>query len=59
MEIIKDKNTTVLIAGNGKVIVRRHDSMEMGERVYLGVDYSTGMPREDKPEYYEETKLAE
>ena len=26
----------------------------MGEIIYLGIDYSTGEPREDKAEYYEE-----
>ena len=26
----------------------------MGKIIYLGIDYSTGEPREDKAEYYEE-----
>ena len=30
----------------------------MGEIIYLGIDYSTGEPREDKAEYYEERKHA-
>ena len=28
----------------------------MGEIIYLGIDYSTDEPREDKAEYYEEIK---
>ena len=38
----------------GYTFVRIHDGFEMGEEIYLGIDYSTGEPREDKPEYYKE-----
>ena len=38
----------------GYTFVRIHDGFEMGDTIYLGVDYSTGVPREDKPEYYRE-----
>ena len=29
---------------------------EMGKTIHLGIDHSTGEPREDKAEYYEEIK---
>ena len=32
------------------------DGFIMGKIIYLGIDYSTGEPREDKAEYYEEVK---
>lgn len=38
----------------GMTFVRIHDGFEMGEEIYLGIDYSTGEPREDLPEYYKE-----
>ena len=38
----------------GKTYRRIHDGFIMGNEIYLGVDYSTGEPREDIPEYYEE-----
>ena len=41
-------------AQTGKVFRRIHDGFVMGNEIYLGIDYSTGEPREDKPEYYEE-----
>ena len=43
-----------ITASEGMTFVRIHDSFEMGEVIYLGVDYSTGEPREDKPEHYRE-----
>lgn len=33
---------------------RLHDGFIIGNEIDLGVDYSTGEPREDKVEYYEE-----
>ena len=38
----------------GYVFRRIHDSHVMGSVVELGVDYSTGAPRQDLPEYYEQ-----
>ena len=32
------------------------DGFILGEIIYLGIDYSTGEPREDKAEYYKEIK---
>ena len=43
-----------ITAESGYTFVRIHDGFEMGEEIYLGIDYSTGEPREDKPEYYKE-----
>ena len=43
-----------ITASEGMTFVRIHDGFEMGKEIYLGIDYSTGEPREDKPEYYEE-----
>ena len=36
-----------------------HDGFIMGEIIYLGIDYSTGEPREDKAEYYEEVATSD
>lgn len=41
-------------AKDGKVFRRIHDGFIMGSVIYLGIDYSTGTPREDKEQYYEE-----
>ncbi len=41
-------------AKEGFTFKRIHDGFIMGEVIYLGIDYSTGEPREDKAEYYEE-----
>jgi hypothetical protein len=43
-----------ITAQEGKVFRRIHDGFVMGTEIYLGIDYSTGEPREDLPEYYEE-----
>lgn len=43
-------------AKEGFTFKRIHDGFMMGEIIYLGIDYSTGEPREDKAEYYEEVK---
>jgi uncharacterized protein YegJ (DUF2314 family) len=43
-------------AKEGFTFKRIHDGFIMGEIIYLGIDYSTGEPREDKAEYYEEVK---
>ena len=46
-----------ITAESGYTFVRIHDSFEMGEEIYLGIDYSTGEPREDLPEYYNEVLI--
>ena len=46
----------IITAREGFTFRRIHDGFIMGETIYLGIDYSTGEPREDKEEYYEEIK---
>lgn len=47
MTLIKTQNTN-------RVFRRIHDGFIMGKEIVLGKDYSTGIEREDLPEYYEE-----
>ena len=46
------QENNIIRADEGMTFVRIHDGFEMGEEIYLGIDYSTGEPREDLPEYY-------
>ena len=46
-----------LIADEGKTFIRIHDSYDMGNGIQLGIDTSTGEPRDDKPEYYKEVLI--
>jgi hypothetical protein len=39
-------------AAEGKIFVRIHDGFKMSNEITLGYDYSTGVKREDKEEYY-------
>ena len=41
------------------VFVRTHDNFRFGNEVHLGYDYSTGVKREDKEEYYHEEPMTE
>lgn len=43
-----------ITAKEGKVFRRIIDGLIFGSEIYLGVDYSTGEPRPDKEEYYEQ-----
>ena len=43
-----------ITATQGKVFRRIIDGLIFGSEIYLGVDYSTGEPRPDMAEYYEE-----
>lgn len=43
-------------AKEGYTFRRNHDGFIMGPIIHLGIDYSTGVAREDKVEYYEEVK---
>ena len=45
-----------ITASEGYVFRRIHDGFIMGKMIVLGIDYSTGVPREDKPEYYEQVE---
>jgi hypothetical protein len=44
----------IIKAANNRVFRRIHDGFIMGNEIVLGKDYSTGIEREDLPEYYEE-----
>ena len=46
-----------IIASEGMTFVRLHDGFEMGETIYLGIDYSTGEPRIDRPDFYKEVAI--
>ena len=46
-----------LTADEGKTFIRIHDGYDMGSGIQLGIDTSTGEPREDKVEYYEEVLM--
>lgn len=48
-----------ITAKEGYVFQRIHDGMIFGNEIYLGIDYSTGEPREDRREYYEEIEEPE
>lgn len=49
----------IIQASRNKVFRRIHDGHIMGERINLGVDFSTGTPRQDLAEYYEEVDNAD
>ena len=44
----------IIRAEDGNVFRRIHDQIIMGDVIYLGYDYSTGVKRLDLPKYYEE-----
>ena len=46
-----------ITAESGYTFVRIHDGFKMGEEIYLGIDYSTRLPRTDLPEYYKEVLI--
>ena len=41
-----------ITAQEGYIFVRIHDGFKMSNEITLGYDYSTGVKREDKEEYY-------
>lgn len=41
-----------IIANTGYIFQRIHDNFMMDTEIELGMDYSTGIEREDKEEYY-------
>ena len=43
-----------ITAETGKVFRRIHDGFVMSNEIYLGYDFSTGIKRQDLPEYYEQ-----
>lgn len=48
-----------IIAKEGYIFVRIHDNFKMSNEITLGYDYSTGVKREDKEEYYKQELLPE
>jgi len=46
----------IIIAGKNKVFKRIHDGHLFSNEIVLGKDFSTGVEREDLPEYYEEVQ---
>ena len=48
----KDHKIMKITAKEGKVFKRIIDGIIFGNEIYLGVDYSTGVARPDKVEYY-------
>ena len=48
-----------ITADKGYQFVRIHDNFEMGTKIHLGFDYSTGVKRPDKEEYYKQELLPE
>lgn len=52
-------NVKKITANEGYTFKRIHDGVVMGEEIYLGYDWSTGMKREDKEEYYEQIPIEE
>ncbi len=48
-----------IIAQEGKIFVRIHDNFRMSNKIILGYDYSTGVKREDKEEYYRQEVASE
>ncbi len=48
-----------ITADEGKIFVRIHDNFKMSNEITLGYDYSTGVKREDKEEYYRQEDAPE
>lgn len=46
----------VIQAKEGYTFIRKHDGFKIGDKVTLGFDYSTGVKRQDKKDYYKEIK---
>ena len=46
----------IITADTGKVFRKIHDGFLMGNEINLGFDHSTGTPRQDLPEYYEQVE---
>ena len=44
----------IITADTGNIFRRIHDGFIMGSEIALGYDYSTGIARQDLPEYYEQ-----
>jgi hypothetical protein len=50
---------TIIKAQNNNIFKRKHDSVLFGNEINLGLDFSTGVERQDLAEYYEEIRNPE
>jgi hypothetical protein len=50
---------TLIKAQNNNVLKRKHDGVLFGNEIVLGLDFSTGVERQDLSEYYEEIRNPE
>lgn len=50
----KIQSSRIITADAGKVFRRIHDGHVMGDRIHLGIDYSTGRARVDDARHYEQ-----
>jgi len=48
-----------ITAQEGYIFVRIHDGFKMSNEITLGYDFSTGVKRQDKIEYYREEPMTE
>ena len=48
-----------ITAKENHVFVRTHDNFRMSNEIHLGYDFSTGVKRKDKIEYYHEKPMTE
>jgi hypothetical protein len=46
-------------AKENHIFVRIHDNFRMSNEIHLGYDFSTGVKRQDKIEYYREEPMTE
>lgn len=50
---------TTIIAQHNNIFKRKHDGVLFGNEIVLGLDFSTGVERQDLVEYYEEIRNPE
>ena len=48
-----------ITAKENHIFVRTHDNFRFGNEIHLGYDFSTGVKRQDKKEYYREELMTE
>ena len=48
-----------ITAKENHIFVRIHDNFRMSNEIHLGYDFSTGIKRQDKIEYYHEEPMTE
>ena len=50
-------NGNEMIADDGMKFIRLRDGHDMESIIYLGIDFSTGEPRTDRPDFYKEVPI--